>query len=179
MGPHWTAKEKSWLRENYLMHDDEVLGKRLGRSRLGVRRMRHDMGLLRPRQWMPAVKASLKVRRRNVSLIKRYDGAGYEVEWWDGNRRRRMMYGRAWWLLNVGPLEEDDVVVHKDGDRYNIDPSNFAVVKRSEISMAAIRKAQESFSKAGRHWRRMEKHSHKAKRNREQGVFNTHEQEWL
>ncbi len=175
MGPHWTRKEKSWLRDNYLKHTDEEIAALLGRGIHGVRDMRHEMRLLRPRQYRPGVEASVKNRKmtRNVRLQRRAQNAGWVVSWWDGDRRRKMDYGRLWWLLNVGDLLPHQVVRHKDGNRMNIDPSNFYVVDKREISRQTVKAAHAAWTGAGKHWRRMDKHKWR------RGDFNPREQDWL
>lgn len=175
MGPHWTHKEKSWLRKHYLKYTDAQIGKYLGRGKCGVEDMRHLMGLLRPRQYRPAVEASVKSRsrRRSVGMHKRPNGEGWVVCWWDGDRWRKMDYGRLWWWLNVGELGRNEVIRHKDGDRMNIDPSNFEVVDKREISRQMVKLAHAAWSGAGKHWRRMEKYK------KRKGTFDVREQDWL
>lgn len=175
MGPHWTYREKTWLRRNYLKYTDEEIGRRFGRGKHGVEDMRYSMGLLRPRQHRPAIEASVKsrIKKRSVGLHKRGGNGGWVVQWWDGERWRKMDYGRLWWILNVGELGRYEVVSHKDGNRMNIDPSNFEAVDKREISRQMVKLAHKAWTGAGKHWRRMEKYKQR------KGTFDAREQDWL
>lgn len=176
MGTHWTWREKQFLRKNYLMLSDEDLGRRLGRGPFGIRQMRSKMGLVRPHQWRPAVDASLRSRKeapKSVKMYRRSGNNGWTVKWWDGDRWRKMDYGRLWWWLNVGEPQPNEIIRHIDGDRMNIDPGNFQLVTLASLAKETVKLAHAAWSGAGKHWRRMEKYKQR------KGTFDAREQDWL
>ncbi len=48
--------------------------------------------------------------------------------------QRWMNYSRWWWLTNKGPIPRGRIVVHKDGNLLNDDPSNFALGTHADVA---------------------------------------------
>jgi hypothetical protein len=66
-----------------------------------------------------------------------WDGVKWNANWHDEDGKiRTSSYQKWWWQVNVGEVPKGLFVYLKDGNNENIDPSNFAVGTRHDISMA-------------------------------------------
>lgn len=53
-------------------------------------------------------------------------GNGYSARWYDEDgKTKTTSYPRWWWEMNVGEIPKGMIVLHKDGNPLNINPSNF------------------------------------------------------
>ena len=67
---------------------------------------------------------------------KYWDGRKWTIHWYDENKQVHVTsYAKWWWILNVGDVPKGYVVKMIDDNASNIDPSNFKLITRSELSV--------------------------------------------
>lgn len=67
---------------------------------------------------------------------KYWDGSKWVVHYRTGSNKVVVTsYQRWWWLVNRGELTSDEFVIIEDGNPENIDPSNFKVVNKKQLSV--------------------------------------------
>lgn len=158
MNPHWTYREKSFVRDNWQTMSDTAMAKALGRTRLSVEKHRVEVLRLK-RKPNPPKNGKGKVKIKPPFRLKWREDRGYlAIVSYDGVSVNEIQYARWWWEGNVGPLTQSTHVLYRDGDKRNIDPSNFylstksamaakihtrrkAWVKRSRVKVADVLKA--------------------------------------
>lgn len=67
-------------------------------------------------------------------LAKNYKiGGRYCVRWYDmSGKTKSTPYPRWWWEMNIGEIPQGMIVLYKDGNPLNIDPSNFELGTKSD-----------------------------------------------
>lgn len=71
-------------------------------------------------------------------------GGRYTARWYDKNGKiKSTPYPRWWWEMNVGEIPDGMIILHKDNNPMNIDPSNFELGTKSDalIKSNATRKS--------------------------------------
>jgi hypothetical protein len=78
-------------------------------------------------------------------LAKSYNmGGKIGVRWYDENgKTKSSTFAKWWWEINVGEVPDGMIVLHKDNNPLNIDPSNFELGTKSDalVKANATRKA--------------------------------------
>lgn len=67
-------------------------------------------------------------------LAKTYKvGKTYTARWYDENgKAKSTSFARWWWEMNIGEIPSGMVILHKDNNPLNIEPSNFEIGTRSD-----------------------------------------------
>lgn len=83
-------------------------------------------------------------------LAKSYKiGERYCARWYDENGKTKSTpYPRWWWEMNVGEIPDGMIILHKDNNPLNIDPSNFELGTKSD----ALKKGNETRKKDKKSW---------------------------
>ena len=138
---HWIRKDKLYLRRNWGTLTDEAMAKALGRTPKAVALQRRKMGLKIPKSFnqRAATEASRSSPHRRKQLAMSWDGrGGYKVRWWEDGVQYCSTYGR-WYFRSIGrPLQHGEVVIYKDGNKRNTDPSNLCIVQQAEVSRKCL-----------------------------------------
>lgn len=83
-------------------------------------------------------------------LAKTYKiGSRYAARWYDENGETRSeSYARWWWEMNVGEIRDNMIVLFRDNNPLNIEPSNFYLGTKSD----ALRKGNATRKKDTEKW---------------------------
>lgn len=118
-----------------------------------VQRVKQGMGRFCSRDcynaWQRKEKELTIWGRKDLATVYKV-GSRYTARWYDENGNiKSSSFARWWWEMNVGEIPQGMIILHRDNNPMNIDPSNFELGTKSQ----ALVRGNETRKKNPKSWK--------------------------